>query len=278
MDLDSLLNNLDICGQFGHVVSTEDSLVLHNSLLLLQNENHFRKIYFWGRICGVDNDYYIAYGYVKDILIGRVFYYSTNCRDWGLLPNPNEQANLLSALCTAKFQGDAAIVNEIVIEKDETLSKKLKPQQLYNLKEEDRLAATIHLINFEVNIVPRGALYKRPDGVVVENLSFEGLDTLDAMEIKSYQHHRLPTEKWNINLLTREDYNYAIDFLDSIDMDIPTGCWSIQSSPGGEMAVLKSSYWPGYYFYHKIARGQYGSIYFGHGKKSLDIPFMLHPI
>nr|CAH7750884.1 unnamed protein product [Callosobruchus chinensis] len=50
----------------------------------------------------------------------------------------------------------------------------------------DRLASTIFLITVEAAVVPRGALFRRPDGVIVENLSFEGLTTLDAREIGSF--------------------------------------------------------------------------------------------
>lgn len=279
MELDSLLNTLETTGHSGQVLSTEEGIVLYNSLLLLQNENHFRKIYFWGRICGIDKDYFIAYGYVKDALIGRIFYYSTNCIDWGLLPHPTEKGKLLTPLCITKFQGDPALVTDVLLEKDETATGEiLTASQLRQLKEEDRLSCTIYLINEEAVIVPRGALFKRPDGVSVENLSFQGLERLEAQEIKTYLHYRNPREKWNTNLLTRSDYNYAMDFLDTIDSDIPEGCWVIQTSAGGILSILKSLYWPGLVFYHKIGTPQYGYIYFGNGKRCLDIPFMLPPL
>ncbi|GJQ64872.1 hypothetical protein Trydic_g7046 [Trypoxylus dichotomus] len=276
MELDTLLNTIETTAHSGQVLSTEEGIVLYNSLLLLQNENHFRKIYFWGRICGIEKDYFIAYGYVKDALLGRIFYYSTNVIDWGLLPQPTEQGKLLTPLCITKFQGDPALVTDILLEKDEIATGEvLHAPQIRRLKEEDRLSCTVHLINEEAVIVPRGALFKRPDGVVVENLSFQGLERLEANEIKSYLHYRSPRAKWNTNLLTRSDYNYALDFLDPIDMDVPEGCWIIQLSAGGILTILKSLYWPGLVFYHKIDTPKYGYVYFGSGKKCLDIPFML---
>ena len=72
-------------------------------------------------------------------------------------------------------------------------------------------------------IIPRGGWFKRPSGEIVENLSFEGLDPAEATYEKSYLHARPPQQKWNTNLLTRPDYNYAVDFLDTIDLDIPKG-------------------------------------------------------
>lgn len=278
MDIDSILTTLESCGHHGAIISTEESIVLYNSLLLLQNENHFRKIYFWGRILGSDKDYYIVYGYVKDALTGRIFYYSTNCTDWGLLPKPNENGLLLTPLCTTKFQGDPALVIDILVEKDEII-KKLKDDapKVVQLKEEDRLSATVYFINQEAVAVPRGALFKRPDGVVVENLSFEGLTPLDAQELCSFLHYREPLQKWNTNLLVRHDYNYAMDFLDTLDTDIPEGCWSMQVVSGGKVVVLKSLYWPGVLIYQYIGTPKYGYIYIGNGKRVLDVPFQLCP-
>lgn len=278
MNIDSLLNSLELSEQCGHTLTTEEGIILHNSLLLLKNENHFRKIFFWGKIYGTDKDYYVAFGYTNDALKGKIFYYSTNCIDWGRLPLPTANGKLLTPLCRAKFQGDPAIVLDILLDPGSTYDGKLiKESQIKKLKEEDRLSATIFFIMEEVAIVPRGGFFKRPDGVVVENLSFEGLSALEAREFKSYLHNRLPTRKWNTNLLERDDYNYAMDFLDPLDIDIPEGCWTFQFANGGTLILLKSFYWPGMNFYHYLNTIKYGFVYIGHGKKSLDIPFLLNP-
>ncbi|RZC39253.1 Radial spoke domain containing protein [Asbolus verrucosus] len=277
MNLDEILNTLHISEQSGHVISTEEGIILHNALLILQNENHFRKIFFWGRIFGTDNDYYLAYGYRSDALHDRIFYYSTNCLNWGLLPSPTEYAKKLTPLCTVKFQGDPALVLDVLLEKDEiSFGAPLQEPQVKKLKEEDRLSATIFFINQEVLTLPRGALFKRADGVIVENLSFEGLTTLESREIKSFLHFRVPTQKWNTNLLTRDDYNYAIDFLDPLDTDIPEGCWLQNLTSSEDIVVLKSLYWPGMFFYHFLGTPRYGFLYFGNGIKCLDVPFFLN--
>ncbi|CAG9822632.1 unnamed protein product [Phaedon cochleariae] len=278
MNLNSILKSLDSCGYFGHILSTEEGIVLHNSLLILQNENHFRQIFFWGKILGVEKDYYIAYGYSRDILYGKVYYYSRNCTDWGLLPKPTKNGLVLTPLCTSKFQGDPSLVIDVLIDKDEILIPgKRKQPELRKLKEEDRLASTVYQIMDEAGVVPRGALFRRPDGIVVENSSFEGLSTLEAREIKSFLHFRPPTRKQNSNLLTRDDFNYAMDFLDPLDIDLPEGCWIIQITPAEDMAIVKSIHWPGLLSYHFCKTPKHGFIYFGHGKKSLDAPFMLSP-
>lgn len=276
MNLNLLLNSVDYIGHTGLILSLEESIVLNNSLLLLQNENHFRNIFLWGKILGSNNDYYVAFGYVKDALLGRIYYYSTNMTDWGLLPPPTERGKLLTQLATTSFQGDPALVIDILCEKDDPILNKMfgDVNTTRPLKEEDRLSSTINFINEDTLIVPRGALFKRADAVVVENLAFTGLTIQESREQKSYLHFRESRQKWNTNLLTRRDYNYALDFLDTVDMDIPQGCWTIQIFEGRNVLV-RSLYWPGMIFYHMLNSMYYGCLYLGNGKKNLDIPFML---
>lgn len=278
MNVNEILDCLKSIVHFGQIISTEEQLVLQNSLLILQNENHFRNVFFWGKILGAEKDYFIAFGYVKDVLKGRIFYYSNNGINWGLLPQPTQNGLMLTPLCTTIFQGDPALVIDVLIEKGETsIKEKLRVPQIKKLKEEDRLASLISIINHEAIIIPRGAHFQRPDGVTVENLSFEGLSVLEAREIFSFLHDRDPIQKLNTNLLIRDDYNYAMDFLDPLDIDKPEGSWIIQISAGESIVLLKSLYWPGLIFYHFIKTPRYGFLYIGNGKRSIDIPFMLSP-
>lgn len=275
MNINSLLNTVDYLGPYGIVLTLEESIILHNSLLILQNENHFRNVFYWGKIYSINTDYYIAYGYIKDALLGHVYYYSQNMTDWMLLPPPTENAKMLTKIVTTNFFGDPTLVIDVLCEKyDMTLDKKYPNNTTRPLKEEDRLSATIFFINEDARIVPRGGLFKRPDAVVVENLSFEGLDEMDAQEQASYLHFRGAKNKWNTNLLTRKDYNYAMDFLDTVDMDIPKCCWTVQICEG-RIAIVRSLYWPGLVFYQVINEPYYGCLYIGNGKKNLDIPFAL---
>lgn len=75
MDIEHLPLYLDLLANSGVTLNHEKCNMLVNSLVILQNENHFKRIFFWGQIYGLQEDYYIAYGYKKDALRGRVFYY-----------------------------------------------------------------------------------------------------------------------------------------------------------------------------------------------------------
>lgn len=70
-----LIESLDQIGYTGMCIGVENSQLLQNSLIILQQENHFDKCYYWGRINGVKNDYYIAFGHGKDCLKSQVYYY-----------------------------------------------------------------------------------------------------------------------------------------------------------------------------------------------------------
>jgi radial spoke head protein 9 len=75
MNVNSLELSLKYLSGSGYTLGTEKSVLLQNSMTILQNENHFHKIFLWGQLLGLQSDYYIAFGYEKDALYGRIFYY-----------------------------------------------------------------------------------------------------------------------------------------------------------------------------------------------------------
>ena len=99
-------------------LNDEKISILENSLIILQSENKFEKIFFWGCIQGVTNNYFIAFGYARDFLRDRRFFYSTNCYQWYLLPSVNLEQfefcqfypNLLQGSVTDLFEVQLVIV------------------------------------------------------------------------------------------------------------------------------------------------------------------------
>jgi radial spoke head protein 9 len=75
MECFKLLESLDIFGHAGFCIGMERCQLLQNSLTILRQENHFDKCYYWGRINGVNHDYYIAYGFRKECLEGQTYFY-----------------------------------------------------------------------------------------------------------------------------------------------------------------------------------------------------------
>lgn len=75
MECLKLIDSSEIFGNAGFCIGVERSQVLLNSLVILQQENHFQKCYYWGRINGIHDDYHIAYGFQKECLEGQTYFY-----------------------------------------------------------------------------------------------------------------------------------------------------------------------------------------------------------
>lgn len=76
MDVRFLHNLIDILKLAGSSINEDLVPVLYNSLIKLQSENHFDAVYLWGRVVTLSDDYYIAYGYQKDPIKNRIFFYT----------------------------------------------------------------------------------------------------------------------------------------------------------------------------------------------------------
>uniref|UniRef100_A0A1B6FI50 Radial spoke head protein 9 homolog n=1 Tax=Cuerna arida TaxID=1464854 RepID=A0A1B6FI50_9HEMI len=371
MDLKTLYSTVHWLEFSSFTFNSEYYTLMTNSLLILQNENHFKKVFFWGILQCTEIDYYIVFGYKTDAISDRKYFYSEDCQNWKLLPIPQREHLILTELCKKPFKGDPGLVIEIVddapsedlfaseinedeqketeelgseqenqknkeetrtssqekqdevkssVVEDKTDIEKGSKSELGNkpeaekktgetkqvekpddqngpkltqdenkpidtkeelppitsgeLKEEDRLAAVIHIISEETSLAPRGGLFKQTDGFTIHSRAFEGLQLEDADELCSFQHYRRPQQDWNCNLMTRTDYNYAIDFLDTIDTDIPSDCWTAQLVEGDRAIVLRNLHWPGFSFFHHLTTPEHGFVYIGTGQRNLDIPFM----
>ena len=75
MDWQNLTFALDYLASTGTTFSTEQRLAIQSSLIVLQNDNQFARMQFWGRIQGTQNDYYIVCGVGKDYIKDRVYFY-----------------------------------------------------------------------------------------------------------------------------------------------------------------------------------------------------------
>jgi len=66
---------IDYVGSSGIILSPEQKAALQTSLVILQSENKFKKVYFWGKIIGIKDDYFIAQGTGKDEMCERKTFY-----------------------------------------------------------------------------------------------------------------------------------------------------------------------------------------------------------
>lgn len=283
MNVNYLRDGLELMSYSGYKLSYEEAALLENSLIILQNENKFRDIFFWGKIDGVEKDYYIAFGYVSDILRARKYFFSFNCIDWLQLPrNVKDPAqDHICLMVQDRFLGDPSYVMDVELdpcfsvddpycfEKQEAITKKIK--------EDERLVRIIDIITREAVIVPRGGLFEKLDRKYIFNTNFQGLTRQEATKLVNYQHFREPISCPDYNTMKQPYYNYATDRFDTVDDLIPVNnsySLTLDRSDRG-IVFMKSLHWPGMFFFHKTLSKFHGCVYLGDAKRNLDILFMI---
>ncbi|XP_008827280.1 radial spoke head protein 9 homolog isoform X1 [Nannospalax galili] len=276
MDADSLLLSLELASGSGQGLSPDRRASLLTSLMLVKRDYRFDRVLFWGRILGLVADYYIAQGLSDDQLAPRKTLYSLNCTEWSLLPPATEEMVTQTAVVNGRFMGDPSHEYEhMELQKVNEGEKVFDEELVVQIKEESRLVSIIDQIDKAVAIIPRGALFKTPFGVTSVNRTFEGLTLSEIRKLSSYFHFREAIDLKNKTLLEKANLDPSLDFMDSLEYDIPKGSWSIQMERGNTLVVLRSLLWPGLTFYHAPRTKNYGYIYVGTGEKNLDLPFML---
>ncbi|XP_038539568.1 radial spoke head protein 9 homolog isoform X1 [Canis lupus familiaris] len=213
-----------------------------------------------------------------------------NCMEWSLLPPATEEMAVETSVVKGRFMGDPSHEYEHTeLQKMKEGEKVFEEEVVVQIKEENRLVSVINQIDKAVAVIPRGALFKTPFGPIHVNRTFEGLSLSEAKKLSSYFHFREPVELKNKTLLEKADLDPSLDFMDSLEHDIPkatlqggycyhphfTGSWSIQMERGNALVVLRSLLWPGLTFFHAPRTKNYGYIYMGTGEKNIDLPFML---
>ncbi|NP_001171789.1 radial spoke head 9 homolog-like [Saccoglossus kowalevskii] len=276
MDAEGFHLNISLVGNSGIVLSPERRAALETSLVILQNQQKFNRVFFWGKILGIKDDYFIAQGVGDDEMMDRKTLYSTDCVTWSLVPQATTAMKEQCSVVKGRFTGDPSY------EYEHTEIKRIgegedaqEEENTITIKEEDRLASVISQVDEDVAIVPRGAYIKAPSGTVIRNRSFQGLEIHDAVKLSSYFHFREPVRLNQKSLLDKADLDKAIDFLDAIDEDVPKRSWSLQLERGSGLIILRSLLWEGLTFYHVPGTTKYGYMYNGSGEMNKDLPFML---
>ncbi|XP_039605901.1 radial spoke head protein 9 homolog [Polypterus senegalus] len=268
--------SLDLSSFSGIILSPEQKAALQKSMVILKRDYKFNRILFWGRILGTKADYFIVKGLGSDELKSKAFLYSFNCLDWFLLPQATREIITSSYAIKGRFIGDPSYVyiyveTEIVGEGEDAQEEELTVQ----VTEEYRLVAVTAQIETEAAVVPRGAYIKNAYGQVNTNRRFEGLSMTEAKKLNSYFHFAEPVHLKKKTLLEKADLEPSIDFLDSLEDDLPSGSWSLQFEKGNSVVVLRSLLWLGLTFYHIPLTSHHGYTYIGTGQKNIDFPFML---
>lgn len=280
MDISKFSEHLNVLQYTNFSLTPDEAIRVQNSLIVLQSKNKFEKIFFWGKLLCPEVDYFIAFGYKIDCLRHRKFFYSQDAIEWMMLPNPQVENEKACIISDKFFTGDPGVEEEVLLdpefEKKNGVVTQLDARVGVKLKEEQRLACLVKMVTEEAGLVPRKGLYARTDNIVTFNKAFQGLKFSEAGLLSNYQLYREPLNKYNFNLLKRTHFNYTTDFLDTLDDIIPLSrSFIIKFERNNEIVIVKSLHWPGMIFYHQLNTALHGFVYFGMGKKNLDLLFTL---
>ncbi|UJR13588.1 hypothetical protein I4U23_000601 [Adineta vaga] len=268
--------DLDLLAFSGIVFSPEQRASLQTSLVILKEQYKFKTIHFWGKILGINDDYFIVQGRQRDELRDRQFLYSKDCINWNMLNPASDEAKDLVDLCQGRFTGDPSHDFEVTkydITDEDTEDENIEEVKT-SLREEDRLAASLWKIEQDALIIPRGAYILQPNGDVERNRTFDGLTIAECSKLSNYFHFCEPIHLPKKSLVHRSVLDKSIHFLDPINEDIPKG-WSVQYERGSGLVHLRSLKWPGMAFFHIPGTNRYGSLYCGIGEENKDLAFML---
>ena len=165
-------------------------------------------------------------------------------------------------------EGEEKAVNS---EESEPEEIKVESKDLIEL---DRVNYIVHAIENDCQIAPVGAYKMTSEHQVRRNEAFKGLSSDNSLALSSYQHFRNVQTKEKKELLDQPGIAFDSNFLESIDADKPSKCWSFQHDMQVKTVLGRSLLWPGFNFYHALGTKKFGSIYIGDGMKNLELQFM----
>lgn len=106
IDSNRLLLDIEHLAYSGVVLSVEQKASLQTSLAIAKEQYKFNKIYFWGKILGTREDYFVAVGAGINEMKQRTFLYSHDCIRWKLLNPASEEHFQKLNNCKGRFTGD----------------------------------------------------------------------------------------------------------------------------------------------------------------------------
>ncbi|CAD8126831.1 unnamed protein product [Paramecium sonneborni] len=266
-------NDLKFIQQIGQTLNLEERMRLQLAILKIQEHYVFDEVLFWGRVEGIEKDYYIALGiqyrgqYEFPL---KKFFWSSNNYHFAELPKYNEEFAQRAETLRESFTGQH---EHIVFRTDEEINFEDSleiPSQLpaKNFSELERLSYVVQSIEFQCASIPVGSYRLTPTHELIKT-SFKGV----TAELKNYQHFRSPIRKDKQDLIARDEALYRPDFLDSLVDDSPNNQWSVQTDSTKRNITIRNLIWPGFLSYNNDYT--FGYAYFGDGVKNSDFEFLL---
>lgn len=154
----------------GFTLNTEERTALQASLAVKKAEEKFDHVSFWGKILGVQKDYYVAQAWTDGAWFKKKNFYrcallasypdpllSIDQVTWLQLPDITEDEAARLDEYAGRFVGEPGFE---VVAQGEKEGEGEDAVEKPALTEEKRLTAVIKRIDYDVQIVPRGAYYR----------------------------------------------------------------------------------------------------------------------
>jgi radial spoke head protein 9 len=216
----------------GVCLNIEERFKLEIALNNLHLDIKSDEMWFWGKITGVEKDYYIAVAlFFREHyqFPGRKFFFC-NSSNFIFSELPEIQDHHINSFLkfNTYFIGNPDIIlenfdsyetddnNYNEEENEEVFKPKLK---LKNLTESDRLSFVVRSIDFDCNVVPEGAFKMLPINELRRNDTYSGLNPEDLKSLKKFCHFRKVQNKDKKDLIDMGEAIFNFGFLDSIDQD-----------------------------------------------------------
>ena len=221
------------------------------------NELHLNiksdEMWLWGKIIGLEKDYYIAEAiYFADkyqFPEKKFFWCSSNnyqfapmneieeyhlkeCQKFNTYFTGNQEAilTILAKDEEAGSDGNVPKNEENKKEEDPDISREevVEVVKLKNFTELDRLGLIVRMIDRETAVIPEGAFKMLPIHEMRRNDNFQGLKNNEIGFLSKYMHFRDVMTQEKKEFIQRDDAIFSFNFLDQIDKDTIKGSWSLQ--------------------------------------------------
>ncbi|GMG14779.1 unnamed protein product [Phytophthora fragariaefolia] len=184
-------------------------------------------------------------------------------------PQLNKKKSAMAAAMTSRLKGDPAF---LIGDAGEPQNQDEGEAPFCEL---DRLAHIVEEIDHATSVVPLGAYIVSPMHQVIANPSFHGLTWDQSMQLYNFFHFRQPDLPERAQIIeSAEGLVRAGDFFDPLIQDLD-GAWVISKDNTSSYITLRNYVYPGTFCFHQPLSANYGSVYFGDGRKNPDIAFMI---
>jgi len=272
MELQQLGTILDHVTFPGGALSGEERSAMEPAIFQLQQGNKFTEIRFWGKVRGLERDYFLCQGTVDEngktapFDAEKVTFKSTDCIVWTPLPGVDDAMASKCAAFNGYFTGDLSKVYGVQPEDG-------APPAEESVTEEKRLAAFVQAVDHACAVVPNGAYTLDARHRVVRSSTYAGLSHEAANCSDSFVHLRKPLQFDKRKVFDQKGLTQGTNFLDS--MQAPEGCWNLRFDAPSSCAVLRNQQFPGMVAFAAVAPNPvFGCAYFGDGIRNDDLAFM----